>query len=157
MDSSVGDTITAVMDGIFPLLGVLLGALLTWRIGRGRERRDVRRDIYVEWLKAARLLGSRPSDAPTPTQGTVQIPHPAMKQRINEATVELELVASREVIEAGNRYIAAIRSPNFAAAMNRPPAPTTFDDGVDRFQDYMETARKEVVSAMRKDLGVAKG
>lgn len=87
----------------------------------------------------------------------VQIPHPAMKQRINEATVELELVASREVIEAGNRYIAAIRSPNFAAAMNRPPAPTTFDDGVDRFQDYMETARKEVVSAMRKDLGVAKG
>lgn len=83
------------------------------------------------------------------------MPHPAMKQRINEATTELELVASREVIEAGNRYLAEIGSPGLAAAMNRPGL-TTFDQGVDRFQDYMETARKEVVSAMRKDLGVTK-
>jgi hypothetical protein len=153
VDSSVNDTITAALPGVFTLLGVLAGALIAWRIGRAREKRDVRRDVYVEWLKAARLLGSWPSGVPTPTVGAVQMPHPAMKQRINEATTELELVASREVIEAGNRYLAEIGSPGLSAAMNRPGL-TTFDEGVDRFQSYLEKARKEVVSAMRKDLGV---
>jgi len=32
----------------------------------------------------------------------------------------------------------------------------TFDDAVDRFQDYLKDARSEVVAAMRRDLGVAK-
>jgi hypothetical protein len=156
VDSSINDTITAALPAVFTLFGVLAGVLITWRIGRARETRDVRRDVYVEWLKAARLLGSWPSGVPTPTGGNIRIPHPVMKQRINEATTELELVASREVIEAGNRYLAETKSPGLAAAMNRPGL-TTFDDAVDRFQDYLEEPRKEVVSAMRKDLGVTKG
>jgi hypothetical protein len=84
------------------------------------------------------------------------VPHPAMKERINEATTELELVASREVVDAANRYLEEIKSPGLAAAMNQPGL-KTFDDAVDRFQDYLKEARMEVVSAMRKDLGVAKG
>lgn len=36
------------------------------------------------------------------------------------------------------------------------PGVTTFDDAVERFQTYLETARREVVSAMRRDLGVTK-
>jgi hypothetical protein len=98
VDSSVNDTITAALPGVFTLLGVVAGALIGWRIGRAREMRDVRRNVYVEWLKAARLLGSWPPGLPIPTRGNLQIPHPAIKQRINEATSELELVASREVI-----------------------------------------------------------
>ncbi len=40
--------------------------------------------------------------------------------------------------------------------MNQPGL-RTLDDAVDRFQDYLKETRTEVVSAMRKDLGVAKG
>jgi hypothetical protein len=78
-----------------------------------------------------------------------------MKERINEATTELELVASREVVEAANRYLEQIKSPGLAAAMNQPGM-KSFDDAVDRFQNYMEKTRREVVSAMREDLGVDK-
>jgi hypothetical protein len=40
--------------------------------------------------------------------------------------------------------------------MNQPGL-KTFDDAIDKFQGYLMEARREVVSAMRKDLGVAKG
>jgi hypothetical protein len=122
----------------------------------GERRVDLRRDVYIEWLKAARFLGSWPSNLPRPTGGNIELPHSAMKERINEATTELELVASREVVNAANRYVEEIKSPGLAAAMNQPGL-KTFDDAVDRFQDYMEKARREVVSVMRRDLGVAKG
>jgi hypothetical protein len=155
-DSTVNDTITAALPGIFTLLGGLAGALIAWRIGRARETRNLRKDVYIGWLKAARFLGSWPSNQPTPTGGNIQVPHPAMKERINEATTELELVASRKVVDAANRYLEEIKSPGLATAMNQPGL-KTFDDAVDRFQDYLKEARTEVVSAMRKDLGVAKG
>jgi hypothetical protein len=122
---------------------------------RTHERRvDMRKDVYIAWLKAARFLGSWPSNLPTPTAGNIQLPHPAMKEPINEATTELEQVASSEVVEAANRYLAEIKSPGLATAMNQP-GPRTFDDA-DRFQDCLKDARREVVAAMRRDLGVAK-
>jgi hypothetical protein len=126
-------------------------------LARTRERRvDMRKDVYVGWMKAARFLGSWPSNLPTPTPGNIQMPHPAMKERINEATTELELIGSTKVVEAANRYLAEIGSPGLATAMNQPGL-RTLDDAVDRFQDYLKDARTEVVSAMRRDLGVAKG
>ncbi len=80
-DSTVNDTITAALPGIFTLLGGLAGALIAWRIGRARETRNLREDVYIGWLKAARFLGSWPSNQPTPTGGNIQVPHPAMKER----------------------------------------------------------------------------
>jgi len=82
MNSTVNDTIMAVLPGVFTLLGVLAGALITWLIGRARETRGLRRNVYIGWLKAT----------------------------------ELELVASREVVDAANRYLEEIKSPGLAAA-----------------------------------------
>jgi len=140
VDSTARDLVMATLPGVFTLLGVVAGAVIAWRIGRARETRDTRRNVYVEWLKAARLIGSWPTNLPTPTSGNVQIPHPVMEARLNEATTELSLVASKEVLETGNRYIEKVRSPGLTAEMSRPGL-TGFPDAVDRFQHYLEGNR----------------
>ncbi len=52
------------LSSAVPIAAVLAAGLIAWITERGREKRDMRRAAYVEWLKAARLLASWPVNKP---------------------------------------------------------------------------------------------
>jgi hypothetical protein len=77
-------------------------------------------------------------------------PNLQMLQRLNDLTVELELLATRPVRKGANRYIDRIGDPDLEQRLSQP-APIRVQ--VDRFQEFMADDRRAIVKAMRRDLG----
>ena len=145
--SGLGRTIrfmlTATVAGAIGLLGVLVGQVFV----RGRELRDMRREAYIAWIRAVRLLPTW--DGPPPAAGsTIEMPSDARKMALNLATTDLEVVASRRVLKAAAAYRAALDGPEANQAFSTP----TIAAWVDHFDRAMRTHRKAVLLAMRRDL-----
>jgi hypothetical protein len=144
-----------VLDLILPALtafvGSTAGVLVGWRIQRGREKREIRLPVYVEWLKAARTLVGPPG--PHPGLATIELPDPQAKMRLNEVTTEMELVASPDVARAADEFLRRLYDASTQAEMARPLQ--SMDEAVDRFQEWMKETRQWVVQAMRRDLGTS--
>jgi hypothetical protein len=135
-----------------PAVSALVGVLVGWLAGRGREKRDARRLAYIEWLRAARALARWPEGEPEPQGGQVQLPHRRTRDRLNEATSELELVASDEVRRAAGAYLDKLSDAHFVQAMAAPGI-GSMGQATDRFEQVMAPERRAVVAAMRRDLG----
>ncbi len=128
----------------------LLGIWLGLRHQRGRELREMRRIAYVDWLKAARSLAYL--DQSQPPGGQAQLPNPKRKRLLNDQTVELQILASPDVIRAAGGFLAFIDRPELISEMVGPWK--TPDDVVDAFDSATRDVRLAVVNAMRADLGV---
>src|SRR5687767_51710 len=105
-------TLEPWIPGLTAFIGSTAGILVGWRIHLGRERREMRRPIYVEWLKVARTQLLAPPPGPVPGGGTIVFPTPEAKARMNELTVELQIVASQGVARAANDYLLYLFDPS---------------------------------------------
>ncbi len=110
----------------------------------------MRRIAYVDWLKAARSLAYL--DQSQPPGGQAQLPNPKRKRLLNDQTVELQILASPDVIRAAGGFLAFIDRPELISEMVGPWK--TPDDVVDAFDSATRDVRLAVVNAMRADLGV---
>lgn len=137
------------LPAITALAGTLVGILAGWLAGRGKERRDMRLAAYVEWLRAARSLGTWPLGYPQPPAGSnIELPHPTARTRLNDATVELELVGSEDVVAAAKAFLDRL-AETIPQAMG---GQMRIEEASDRFNSLMTPERKRVVAAMRRDL-----
>ena len=143
-----------VVRDALPAIAALMGVGVGWFAGRGREKRDMRRAAYVEWLKASRNIATWPVSVPPPLPGAVRLPHPANVARLNDATSELQLIASERVAAAAKSYIDKVTSPDLVAQVSGQVE--DLDELLARFDALMEDQRREVVTSMRKDLRTKK-
>jgi hypothetical protein len=148
----------AIIRDVGPAIGVIVGAvigisatMLTLRYQRARDIREMRRQIYVDWLRMARNLAEWPDGEP-PTQGSWEVPRPEWRRRLNDLTTEMQVVASPGAVAAAGAYLARIRDPQLAEAMASVRV-TRWEQVVDRFDDAMKPERDQVLRAMRWDLG----
>jgi hypothetical protein len=58
-----GITMAEVGLAFIPVLTAVVAGLIGWLLGRGKERREMRKQAYVDWLRAARNLASPPPGA----------------------------------------------------------------------------------------------
>ena len=105
--------------------------------------------VYLEWLQVARSLVGPPG--PVLPGSVLEMPTPAVKARLNGITTELDLVASYRVRAAVAAYIKHIDHPSVKESLGRPAR--SMDEMIDRFQETMKDQRRNVVKAMRQDLG----
>ena len=146
--ASFADFATAALAAFTALMGIGLG----WFVGRGRERRDMRRAAYVEWQRAARLIGAWPPDEPLPSAGAqVDLPHPKQSTRLNDATIELHLIASDRVVAAADAYLEKLVSGAIAHAVGNL---TNLGSAARNIDQVMKPERERVTQLMRRDLGV---
>ena len=102
-----GVTWAEVALAVLPALTTLAAGVVGWLFGRGRERRDMRRQAYVNWLKAARYLVVPPDDDPQP--GRIQVPFPKRKRDLNDATIEIQIVGSGRVTVEAKKFLDSFR------------------------------------------------
>jgi hypothetical protein len=131
---------------IAPLVG-FIGVLVGQVFVRGRELRETRRVAYLVWMRAGRHLASWEGDEPV--SGTYTYPPPGRLHALNEATSDLNLVASRRVSEVVLAYLQAIADPNLKEAIQ---AATGARQAITAFDDHMKPLRADVVKEMRRDL-----
>jgi hypothetical protein len=147
-----------IIRDVGPALGVVVGGIIgvsatfmTLRSQRSRDMREMRRHVYVDWLRTARNLAEWPDEEP-PTTGEWTVPRPEWRRRLNDLTTEMQVVASPKTIGAADAYLARIRDPQFAEYMAAVRV-TNWTQVVDRFDNAMKPQRDEVLLAMRRDLG----
>jgi hypothetical protein len=99
-----GTTLAEVSLTFIPLLTAAFAGFIGWLLGRGKERRDMRRQGYVSWLRAARNLVS-PVPGTVPIPGTYSLPVPQRISELNDWTVELQVLGSKKVAEEANRFL----------------------------------------------------
>lgn len=133
-----------------PTFTALLGIALGWMVGRGRERREMRRAAYVEWQRAARLIGLWPADETVPAEGSqVGLPHPKQSARLNEATIELTLLASNRVKDAADAYLEKLASGALGELVG---VQTDLGTTARKIDELMKPEREKVTELMRRDL-----
>jgi hypothetical protein len=138
------------LSSAVPILAVLAGGLVGWFTERRREKRDMRRAAYVEWLKAARLLASWPvGEGSVEVSMKVRLPHPVHQAALNDRTTEVSLLASPRVLKAIDEYVDRLHHVDLAGAKSFREAFLTFDSA-------LEPNRAAVIDAMRRDLGTRK-
>lgn len=140
------DVAIVAVSPVAALGGVWLGKL----IERRGDVRAARQATYVAWLQTARSIMEIPDS--TKAGDVVKIPSDAARRRLNELTVELELIGSQSVKEAANAFIERLTGPELAEAMSGPYKVGS-NEWVTRFDEAFEEPRKAVVKAMRRDLG----
>jgi hypothetical protein len=144
--TSLADFATAALPALTALMGIGLG----WLIGRGRERREMRRAAYVEWQRAARNIAAWPVDEPLPPPGSeIDLPHPKQASRLNDATIELSLVASNRVKAASEAYLKKLAGESVAQALVDP---TDLRAASKQIDEFMRPEREKVTRLMRQDL-----
>jgi hypothetical protein len=148
--SESGISFGEVLLAFIPILTAVLAGLLGWVIGRGRERRDMRRQAYVDWLRAARNLVTPPPGVVPQRPGTVTVPFPKRIQELNDSTVEIKVVGSKRVGDEADKFLQWVDGPNLAGELEGDHS--TFNQVVDRFQQLSRPYTDAVLAEMRKDL-----
>jgi hypothetical protein len=146
--ASFAEFATAALPALTALMGISLG----WVVGRGRERREMRRAAYVEWQRAARLIGAWPADEPVPPpDAEVGLPHPRQSARLNDATIELSLLASNRVKQAADAYLEKLVGEAIAQAVTGDQM--DLREAASSIDEAMKLERDRVTELMRRDLG----
>jgi len=140
-------------DGIVErrsIAAVLAAGLIAWITERGREKRDMQRAAYVEWLKAARLLATWPvGEGSVDPRAMVPLPHPLHQAALNDRTTEVSLLGSPRVLTAIDAYVDRLHHIDLSGA-------TSFHEAFLMFESALEVERAAIISAMRHDLGTRK-
>jgi hypothetical protein len=143
--------ITSLITAGAALGGVALGALQARREDR-REKRNVRISAYSEWLRFSENLGTwayKPGADPL-----------EWRRQLQDRKVELDLVASRAVTSAVQRYIDQLDRGMEAivGTLARRNAYSDEDEAASAagaaFGRAMRDQRSQVINAMKGDLGL---
>jgi hypothetical protein len=130
--------------------GVVVGVLLGRAGERRRDVRTSRQAAYIAWLQTARSIMELPPDIPAGS--VVKMPSDEARRRLNNLTVEIELVASQPVKEAANAFHGRVTGPELAQTVSGQYKLGS-NEWIARFDEALEEPRRAVVKAMRRDLG----
>lgn len=132
-----------VISPLVGFLGVLVGQVFV----RSRELRDMRREAYMAWMRAARGLSMWVGEIPS--GGAITFPHLERLHELNLRTTDLGIVASRRVLQAADTFMDVWTSEDFGQEMAAVKGYRAILGKADELTLYV---RRKVQKEMRRDL-----